>query len=418
MYGSPMREDRQALQIIGAATLTLGLVAAWALNRGATSYDFDIYQTLADHYRTTGDLPRPDEAVGRIPGYYADFTPANLRIYEVVTRTKALFVLYEFIVLAGGLALLGFYRQQLGLSARSLGVMCAALVECSVVVLYGYEDKATFFTVVLLAAICVDRGPAVRGATLGLLFGWTGLGLFALPLAVLYGSTRDRVRSAIACVGTAAVLLAVVGGDARTLFANRLDREGLDPFWYSVWHLVGPLYTPTLRTAALCGASAFILWRAWRRRLPSHMAVIALCAINLLASNNTDSIRIVSFIPLGALMFTSEQAQILWSTLAVGYGLLVCADLLDVITVMDDTQPTDPGGLLWVVLVNAPLIAIGVSAAIHKEPHRPVRLDGQTVVAADFRDPRRPTAVGTNVSVVDADEQVTAGCVNAAGPVV
>jgi hypothetical protein len=388
-----MREDRRAWTIVSVAGAAMLAVAVLAVERGpAGRFNFLIYRVFSFRYHITGRLPRADDSVIGMPEY-ADFTPMNLRVYEAFTGHWSLYIGYQLLWFLIGLGLLARYRQRLELSAAAVATMCAAVIVCGSMMLVGYEDKATFFGLVLLVAVHADgQRPVLFGALLGLLFGWTGLGLTALPLCLLH---RERLRAALAVVGTASVCLSVAGGEVRLLFDNRFERENAEPFWYSVWNLDGPLWSPTLRMMLLIALSATILHRAWRRHTTGYAAVVALVAVTLLSSNNTDALRIAPFIPLGALCFASDAARIRWGVAATVWGGIVAADMAGVIAVMDDPTASGVTGVAWVLFVNLPLAVPIARVALHR----------QGVVVVDPINEVRPTAVGAHVAVVDTDEQ-------------
>jgi hypothetical protein len=93
------------------------------------------------------------------------------------------------------------------------------------------------------------------------------------------------------------------------------------------------------------------LWRAWCSHITGAAAIVSLCAANLLASNNTDAVRIAIFLPLGALVFASDIHRVIWCGGVASWALLMMLDVTD--------NPYPSGlELGWVLVVNAPLVAI------------------------------------------------------------
>lgn len=362
-----------------AATLT-GWLARHVEQRFITSFDFAIYRRIAGYFTATGHLPAKDEMVGQIAGSYADFTPINLRIYQAMSTgrdPRQWFIAYTLMVLSVGIAVLAANRRRLGLSMRSYALTLGAVCVCAIPVFYGIVDKAAFLTATVIAAVCVLRPSWRSGAALGVMFGWTGLGALALPMCVLRGTRRERITAAATCTAVSAVMWSSAGSAVRLLLENRIDRENRAPFWFSVWHLLGDWYSPTLRTVVFAGVSGWLLYRYWRNRIDGPATVVALVFLNLLVSNNTDATRIAIVLPLGVLLFGSDRARVLWCSSVVAWACVVAYNT----TGHSGWLAAADGTFGRVVFVNVLLIAGVVAATARHDSVAPYWEDTQEINA-------------------------------------
>lgn len=381
-----------------SAATGIAVIAFAAIERGTIrAYDYFIYWAVTWFHDTNGAMPKPgDELAEGVSGSYADFTPANFQIYRFLfspareSTQAALYITYQVIILWVGLVVLIAARRRLGLSMSTLYATLAAVVLCAAPVLMRYEDKAIFFTVTLIAAVAIDRPGVWAGVSLGVLFGWTGLGLLAFPLLLLRGSRRARIQAVCAAVVTSIGLLVVAGADGEILIRNRIEREGRDPFWFSIWRGAGDLYSPSLRNAAFLALSAAIILRVHRRRLAMPAALVALLLINMLVSNNTAPTRIVMLLPLGVLVFTTDRARVAWTMAVAVFAVVHAMSVLGWTSLLTE-PPTGIMGWILIVFVNAPLL-VAICSALGLSTER------DTVGAQHPRLESRPVRVTSDVA--------------------
>ena len=244
------------LSLVYAVVILLGIITITASSTAASN--FTIYRSVATYADRNGVVP-PEYAVlppGEVSGRYADFTPMNFRVYQALlgdsdTADVARYVAYQTLIFLAGIYLLQRFRERLGVSTAEVRWISLGAIACSLLILPFLEDKVTFFTLPLLTLVGSTGSAVAAGAGLGVMIGWTGLGISVLPvLALRREGLRDAIRTTLAAVIVTLVMMSVAGRGAVDPLSRRSDREAQDPFWYSLWAPFGDLGSPTVRSLA------------------------------------------------------------------------------------------------------------------------------------------------------------------------
>lgn len=261
---------------------------------------------------------------------YLDFTPMNLVVYRLLLvgeHALGAFVVYQVghlaLACAAGYWLFVRGRIELRVYAALVAVL-AFNPGLTVLLLRPADDKILYVSLPLAALAIMSRAPTGGFAALGVYGGWTGAGLFAGPLvwlravadAVAQGGTWLRAVGvslpAVLAWGVG-VVVTVAPYFPRNLimFENRLAREALPPFWYSLWHLVGrEQFQPWMRTVVVLLAVGGLAYLALRRRLGPSAAVALSASLSMLVSNNTVPSRILTTAFLFIVALPSRKAWV------------------------------------------------------------------------------------------------------------
>jgi hypothetical protein len=263
-----------------------------------------------------------------IAARYLDFTPVNLVVYRLLLvgeHALGLFVAYQIGHLALACAA-GYWLFARGrIELRVYGALVAVLAfnpGLTVLLLYPADDKILYVSLPLAALALMCQSPTGGFAALGIYGGWSGAGLLAGPLVWLR-AVADAVARGGTWLGAARAavpgLLAWGAGVALTIlpyfpnnlimFENRLTREALPPFWFSLWHLVGrEQFQPWMRTVVVVVAFCGLAHAAFRRKLEPFAAVALSAALLMLVSNNTVPSRILTTACLLIVALPSRKA--------------------------------------------------------------------------------------------------------------
>jgi hypothetical protein len=261
---------------------------------------------------------------------YLDFTPMNLAVYRLLLAGEhalGAFVVYQIghLALACAAGYWLFVRGRIELRVyAALVVVLAFNPGLTVLLLRPADDKILYVSLPLAALAIMSRAPTGGFAALGIYGGWTGAGLLAGPLvwlrtvadAVARGGTWLRaVGSSLPALLAwgAGVVLTVAPYFPRNLilFENRLAREALPPFWYSLWHLVGrEQFQPWMRTIVVLLAVGGLAHLALRRKLGPSAAVALSASLSMLVSNNTVHSRILTTAFLFIVALPSRKAWV------------------------------------------------------------------------------------------------------------
>jgi hypothetical protein len=352
-------------------------------------FNYAIYRDAVDFFRQHGRVSGPHDVLrSGQPGSYSDFTPLNLQTYRVLfvahsaSIQRLTYLTYEATMLAIGVLVVVLRPERLGLS-RLTGRLLALTVLSPAIALttFGFlEDKVPFFTlVVLLLASPAER--LWRSAMLGLVAAWGGFAGLALVLLPWSWSGRPDLspwkRAAIATAVGLSVFVAgnaVAGSGGSTLLSNRRARESIYAFWFSIWHLLDGADSVPVRLVIAGGIALVIVAAFYMKRLRFDAALIALSAVMLLASSNTQGYRLVFFCPLGVLLFRTDRARALylgftslWA--AIVYGCVLANKFVSISFLATDTHE----GYLYlaseVLITNSCLLVI-ITAALWQSTRR------------------------------------------------
>lgn len=375
-HSGTMAEERtQTIYVLGASAVAVFAVAAIALRADLATFNFRIYSTLSWYFVERGHLAAPDVYVnGVVAGSYADFTPMNLRVYSLLLGTPgrydpAVYIGYQAAVLLIGIALVWVFRRRLLLSDSDAMILVAGAIVCAAPLMLGFEDKMTFFTLTIVALLCARAHPLAAGASLGLLAGWTGLGVLALPFVALRRPMRDTVAAAAAFGAMFAGLFFVAGGAGFEMLSNRADRAARAPFWFSIWHLAEPLYGRGSIVFVLFGSTAALTWLYLNQRVTAERAILAVVLLNLMVLNDTVPTRFVMLLPLGVVMFSSSWARLAWVLFVAVWSIPVAGLILGWSDFLADPWPG--AGALHVIYVNGPILVLFVTLALQGRSPRP-----------------------------------------------
>jgi hypothetical protein len=362
------RVEQMPLSLVYAVVILLGIITITASSTAASN--FTIYRSVATYADRNGVVP-PEYAVlppGEVSGRYADFTPMNFRVYQALlgdsdTADVARYVAYQTLIFLAGIYLLQRFRERLGVSTAEVRWISLGAIACSLLILPFLEDKVTFFTLPLLTLVGSTGSAVAAGAGLGVMIGWTGLGISVLPvLALRREGWRDAIRTTLAAVIVTLVMMSVAGRGAVDLLSRRSDREAQDPFWYSLWAPFGDLGSPTVRSLAfvVLSTAVFVAWL--QKRASTTAVIVGLIMVSLLVSNSTVPERLAMVLPLGALAFTGLKARRSWSiAVAAWAAVLLVAKVSNRAfdtTLLGSVDRVGIIGIVEVLIVNSPLLVV------------------------------------------------------------
>lgn len=281
--------------------------------------NYSIYRYMSEFATATGRYPSPTDGIEhQADPKYRDYTPLNALVYRAIfaaseSADQWVFLGYQLAMLLAGLLLLGRLARLQAIPEASFAAILAYFTLHPLVhrTLAG-DDKALYFTLPVLCLVAARRSPLAASASVGLYAGWLGLGAAAIP--VLPGLARGHTRRAIALMALATAVAAILtladGADGLAAIANRLEREGMEPFAYSIWRLLpDPLWPAARLPVTLAFVAAFALLH-WKGRISFDQAFVTAASAYLLLSNNTVPTRLLLFCPVLILCFRSSPARI------------------------------------------------------------------------------------------------------------
>lgn len=320
-------ETGKRLLLASLAALFVQLVVA--LSVAKVGPNFRLYRHFARLAAQGVDIFDP--ALGARDGIdarYLDFTPMNVVVYRLLLAGEhalQAFVCYQVahLVLACTACYVLFLQERIELRVyAALVAVLAFNPGLTVLLLYPADDKILYVSLPLASLALLTRSPVAGFAALGVYGGWTGAGLFAGPL-VWMRAVADLRREGGSWLRAAARALPALSAWAmgvgltiapyfprnRILFENRLAREELAPFWFSLWHLVGrEQFQPWMRTVVVLVSLAGLAYLALRRTLAPYAALALSAALSMLVSNNTVPARILTTAFLFVVALSPQKA--------------------------------------------------------------------------------------------------------------
>lgn len=360
------------------------------------------------------------ESLGGIAPRYLDYTPLNFAIYQGLLgqhSAPSIFVMYQFahlllvVASAYGLSRRGWLDQE---HLAALITLVAFNPGLFMLLVQPADDKILYLSLPLAALWLASIRPAAGYAALGVYGGWSGAGVLVGPVVILndvlrnigrHASVREIAKGAMRFIpwilGLTVALLPYFPRSLRLAF-NRIDREQQQPFWFSIWHVVGDAnYRPWLRATVVALWLTLIFVLSVRRRLDIFGGVALVATTYMLFSNNTVSSRILTtailFIP--ALrgrqvrffaLFMLVYTQAAWLVSRYPYRFLKHNDV--------DGYVIDS---IEALIVNSPLL-VGIALVLVNAwrgalPHGPLR--SETFVApVTVRDARLASGVGVKTA--------------------
>jgi hypothetical protein len=171
------------------------------------------------------------------------------------------------------------------------------------------EDKLIYAALPLLLCWLVPR-HLVAAVLIGAVYaGVSGFGLFYMPLLAIAcwkAWPNDWPRLALLAVASA-VLIALTWlpywPENHAMMANRVARESVPPFWYSIWTLAPALFSPMLSKGIAVLFALAGWWGYATRRVTLLGAMIAIAFAFFVSANFINHYRVVAmlFLPLLAL---------------------------------------------------------------------------------------------------------------------
>lgn len=347
------------LLLCATALAAQGVYFSRTLPPGA---NYTIYKYISSYQLRAGNYPSKQDGVDHpVSPDFRDYTPFNSVVYKAVFSTGAKFSQGVFFLWQLGMLLMGLFlvRKCSGSFLYYLSIIYFTSNPLCARWLLG-DDKAGFLLgpILPIAANAAGWPAACTAITVGFYGGWTGLGLSSMAAMPALAGRRLNTLVWLSCLAFAVVLtLACVDGIAGLeSITNRLNREELAPFWYTIWRLFPAAAMDFGRTPVVAGFLALIATQCWRGRIAFQQAIILSSCAYLLFSNNTVPNRIFFFAPLLATLFRTRWAQ---ASYLCGTSAAVFAThmLTKAMPSMPGADATNSLGLFGtVVLCNAPLV--------------------------------------------------------------